>query len=294
MKIEERMNGLKCPICDNTFELVKNPDLVYEKCNKCDSVFLDKNELNILSTGMAGDIETHFINIVSERNLNTKHSCPKCHLKMHNARFGNYSNIYFDFCENCGGSFMNVSEQKRVNDYLSSITTNKSHQELREYKSGYLVRVDVDQTSIALSGGMLVKPGYTPQNYLVISTFYRKPLDINLEIKHEILIFKLLKLLLGNRFKEICTGNRKFDIYHKIQTNNEIKFKEIFKDTLTKKMLEFLRKKPTVFGQRGRLLILDDRLTYREGPYINSIVFKDNEKFDNLIGNLVELTRLID
>lgn len=288
------MNELKCPICDSIFENIKNPDLVYEKCHQCDSIYLNKGELNILATGMAGDIETHFINVVSERNNNTNHSCPKCHIKMHNARFGNYSNIYFNYCENCGGSFMKVSEQKMVNDYLSSITTNKSDQELREFRDGYLVRVDVDQTSVALSHGMLLKPGYTPQNYLIISAFYRKPLDINLVIEHETFILRLFKLLFGNRIKKTCTGNKKFDNYHKTITNNEIKFKKIFNETLTMKILEFARKKSTVYGRRGKLTIIDDRLSYKEGPYIDSTIYKNTEKFEKLIGDLVELTKLID
>lgn len=288
------MNELKCPICDNNFESIKNPDLIYEKCHKCDSIYLDRGELNTLATGMAGDIETHFINIIYEQNNNTNHSCPKCQVKMRNAHFGNYSNIYFEFCENCGSSFMTASQQIIVNDYLNSITVNKSDQELREFRNGHLVRVDVDQTSVALSHGMLLKPGYTPQNYLIISAFYRKPLGINLEIKHENIFNKLLKILAGNRFKRTCTGNKKFDYYYKIHTDNEIELKRIFDETLTKKFLEFSGKKSTVHGRRGKITITDDRLSYREGPYIDSTTYKNNEKFERMIANLVELVTLID
>mgnify|MGYP003590510357 CR=1 FL=1 len=288
------MNELKCPICDRNFEKIKNPDLVYEKCHQCNSIYLDKGELNTLTTGMAGDIETHFINIIYERQNNTNLSCPKCHIKMHKAHFGNYSNIYFDYCEGCGGSFMKVSEQKIVNDYLTAITSNKSEQELREFRNGYLVRVDVDQTSVALSHGMLLKPGYTPQNYLIITVFYKKPLDINLVIKHETFILRLLKLLFGNRIKKTCSGNKKFDNYYRTFTNNEIKFKKIFNETLTMNILEFVRKKPTVYGRPGKLTILDDKLSYREGPYIDSTMYNDSNEFNRLITGIVEITRLID
>ena len=213
---------------------------------------------------------------------------------MHKAHFGNYSNIYFDYCEGCGGSFMKVSEQKIVNDYLTAITSNKSEQELREFRNGYLVRVDVDQTSVALSHGMLLKPGYTPQNYLIITVFYKKPLDINLVIKHETFILRLLKLLFGNRIKKTCSGNKKFDNYYRTFTNNEIKFKKIFNETLTMNILEFVRKKPTVYGRPGKLTILDDKLSYREGPYIDSTMYNDSNEFNRLITGIVEITRLID
>ena len=60
------------------------------------------------------------------------------------------------------------------------------------------------------------------------------------------------------------------------------------------KILEFARKKSTVYGRRGKLTIIDDRLSYKEGPYIDSTIYKNTEKFEKLIGDLVELTKLID
>jgi Zn-finger nucleic acid-binding protein len=38
-------------------ETVKEPDITVDRCAACGGIFLDKNELNVLATGMSGDIE---------------------------------------------------------------------------------------------------------------------------------------------------------------------------------------------------------------------------------------------
>ena len=48
---------MKCPACSAEMRSVKSPDLVIEECPDCQGVFLDKDELNTLATGMSGNIE---------------------------------------------------------------------------------------------------------------------------------------------------------------------------------------------------------------------------------------------
>jgi len=294
MNNNNQTSDLKCPNCDTNFVLIKDPDLEYEKCPNCNCIFLDKGELNILETGLAGDVETHFINIVSEKNNNKNINCPKCQVQMQKARFGNYAKIYFDFCSSCSGYFMTIAEEKQINDYLQSIRENKSNQEYRKYKNGVLVRVDIEENSLAMSGGgkMLIS-GYSSQNYLIISVFYQKPLEIDLVITQENLLLKITKLLLGNNLGEKHTGNKHFDNLFKIHAADEEKLKSFVTEAVTTKILNFMKENPTIYGIHGKLTLFDNRLTYKEGPYYNSPSYKDDNKFKIIIDDLVELARLI-
>ena len=294
MNNNNQTSELKCPNCDSNFVIIKDPDLEYEKCPNCNSLFLDNGELNILETGLAGDVESHFINLVSEKDNNININCPKCKAKMQKARFGNYAKIYFDFCNTCSGYFMSITEEKQINDYLQSITENKSNQEYREYKNGVLVRVDIEERSLSMSGGgKMLTPGYSSQNYLIISAFYQKPLEIDLLITQENLLLKIAKLLLGSNLGEKYTGNKHFDYFFKIHATDEVKLKSTITEAVITKILNFIKENPTIYGIHGKLTLFDNKLTYKEGPYINSPSYKDNDKFKFIIDDLVELAKLI-
>jgi len=293
MNKNNQTNDSKCPNCNINFVIIKDPDLEYEKCPNCDSIFLDKGELNILETGVAGDIETHFINLVSGKKNNKNINCPKCQVKMQKAHFGNYSKIYFDFCSSCSGYFMSITEEQQINDYLQSITENKLSQEYREYKNGVLVRVDIEENSLGISGGQILRPGYSSQNYLILSAFYRKPLEIDLVITQENLLLKITKLLLRNNSGDKYTGNKYFDNFFKIHAADEVKLKSYFTEAVTTKVMNFIKGNPTIYGVHGKLTLFDNRLTYKEGPYINLPSYKDDDKFKIIIDDLVEMARLI-
>jgi|GEM_PF-3206300 len=280
---------LKCPNCDTPFEIIKEPDIEYEKCPSCNGLFLDTGELNVLTTGHLGDIESSFIN-PDRRDKNYHYKkCPKCRVEMHKAHFGNYSHIHFDFCSACSGSFMTVSTEKQINDYLRSITANKSDEEYRDFSNGILVRVDIREKSLAISGGNMLKPGYTQQQHLVITVFYKKPLDIDLVITKENILFRILKLIVSKNLEEQQTGNKEFDSIFKIHANNQIKLKRYLTETVILKIIKFVSDSPTIYGIHGVFNMYDDRLTYMEGPYINSPTYKNNDKFNVIIDNLVSI-----
>ena len=293
MSNDFKISDLKCPNCNTNFVITKEPDLEYEKCQNCNGIFLDEGELNTMTTGVAGNVELHFINVI-EQDDKTNKKCPKCQADMQKAHFGNYSNITLDYCSKCSGCFLSLSTEKEINEYLKSLTRNKSDEEFRDYVNGVLVRVDIEEGGIGIGGsGKMIIPGYTPQNYFILTAFYKEPLNIDLFITQENLLFKILKLFLRNNFGEKSTGNKQFDHFFKIHTTDDNKLRKYINEPTISKIMNFIKKNPTIYGVHGKLAFHDDKLTYKEGPYINSISYNDDKNFRTLINDLVELARLI-
>jgi uncharacterized protein len=288
------MNDLLCPGCQNLFETISEPDFEYEKCPNCHGIFLDKNELNLLAIGHSGNIELNYINFDVLNSENKPKICPKCRTNMQEVRLGQFSFIYLDFCPNCNGYFLEQSEDKKVNDYLQSISLNKSNERFRGYVNNVLVRVDIENksNSIVYNGRMLAKK-YIAQNYLVISAFYNKPLDIDLLITQENFLFKALKLILGIHKNDLHYGNSEFDNLFKIYATDVIKVKIHLSDSIISKIIEFIKKSPKIYKIHGKLTLRDDRIEYREGPYTDDPIYLENEKFSSIFKNLSEIANKI-
>jgi len=184
---------------------------------------------------------------------------------------------------------MYVSTEKKINDYLRSITENKSDEEYRDFIKGILVRVDIEEKSLAITGGNMLKPGYTQQHHLVITAYYKNPLEIDLVITKENILFRILKLVVGKNLEEQQTGDKEFDRIFKIHANDKIKLKRTLNDTVILKIKNFMNDSPTIYGIHGKFNMYDNRLTYTEGPYINSPVYKNSDKFNMIIDHLVSI-----
>ena len=287
-------SAFKCPTCSSSFVIVKEPDIEYEKCPTCQGVFLDEGELNLIATGLAGDVELFYIKIDEKDENYEQKKCPKCQVLMQKAQFGNYSNIFFDYCTECSGSFMNVSKEKQINDYLRTINTDQLDEKYREYVNKILVRVDIEKRNLGSTRqSLIMSHDGRGEDYLIITAYYKKPLDIDLIVSQESVLFRITKLLMRNDFGDMQTGDKEFDTHFKIHATDEVKLMTHFTEIVTSSITEFIKKSPTVYGTHGKIKFLDDRVVYREGPYTNPPVYRDNTNFYTIIQDLVELARLI-
>jgi Zn-finger nucleic acid-binding protein len=296
MSTDFQESALKCPNCSGSFVIVKEPDIEYEKCPTCNGVFLDEGELNLIATGLAGDVELYYIKTDEDEEDEDyqQKKCPKCQVLMQKAQFGNYSNIFFDYCNECSGSFLNVSKEKQINDYLRSITTDQLDEEYRDYVNSILVRVDIEKRCLASSRqSLIISHDGRGDDYLIITAFYKKPLNIDLIISQENLLFRITKMLVRNDFGDMQTGDKEFDKHFKIHATDEVKLMTHLTEIVTSSITEFIKKAPTVYGIHGKLKLLDDRVIYREGPYTNSPVYRENTNFYTIIQDLVELAGLM-
>lgn len=288
------MKDLFCPNCQTILETIKEPDFEYEKCPNCLGIFLDKGELNLLTIGQSGNIELSFVNQeTDDKNYNNR-ICPKCNVEMQLVKLGQYSEIYFDFCTKCNGYFLDNSKEGEINNYLKSFTNTKSEEEFRNYINGILVRVDIEEGHGALgTNNKVLTTKYVIENYLLISAYYKNPLNIDLYMTQEGLIFKMLKMLFRNKNIAIHSGNKEFDAIFNIHATDYLKFQKHFNETVLKRILRFVERAPKAYTTHGKLLFYDDKVTYREGPYNGIPAYKDNEKFDWIISDLVGISNSV-
>ena len=87
------------------------PDITIDVCSNCQGVFLDKDELNSLATGLASDIEFCSAGHKVDNDKFPIRNCPKCEehpmIKVDMLR---YSDTIFDHCETCGSFFLDRGE----------------------------------------------------------------------------------------------------------------------------------------------------------------------------------------
>lgn len=289
------MRNFICPNCQTGLETIIEPDIEYEKCPNCLGIFLDKDELNVLMTGHSGNIELSFVNQETDDKNNNHKICPKCNIEMQLVKLGQYSDIFFDFCNKCNGYFLDNSKEGQINNYLKSFTNTKSEEEFRNYINGILVRVDIEEGHGALgTNNKVLTTKYVIENYLLISAYYKNPLNIDLYMTQEGLVFKLLKLLFSNQNNEINSYYKEFDAIFKIHTTDHLKFQKHFNEKTLKRILRFVERAPKVYNSFGKLLFYDNKVTYREGPYNGIPAYKDDEKFDWIMNDLAGISSLIE
>lgn len=285
------MIELKCPNCYSALTLIKEPDIELEKCIRCHGVFLDKGELNLYTSGRSITVELN----LSDYNYveQDKRICPKCSISMRKVQLMNYSGIVFDFCDNCNGFFLDNLVDDQIHDYLRNTRCDKYAETLREYKEDLLVRVDIEKGYSPIYGNDSIQTGLTPRNYIVISVFYKSPLNIDLLITPENILFKIGKILFSKRYIEAYSGDKDFDDSFNIHTNNESLFRSYINQSVINKTMDFIKSSPKLYNRNGNIHFYDNKITYREGAYSDIPAYKDDENTKFVINSLIDIVKQI-
>lgn len=272
------MDELICPGCQSKMDKIEHPDITIDQCSNCGGTFLDKGELNVLATGMAGDIE--FCSAVmpkDHKDIHPYRSCPtpSCKEKtMRKISLLNCTDIIFDFCDRCEGFFLDKSEIEQMNEELESLTKRKSAEEFREYMEGHLVRSDRITDVMQLVAGVRGELMYRNVNYLQISVYFKTPFNLGLRIYSEKLIHKFLKVIGVFHKQDIKSRNEKLDSLFIIQGNNEEDIKSLLsKPGVQEQLIEFSNRKFQIYLKRGKLEITDKQIIYTEGPYAGDVKY---------------------
>lgn len=287
---------MKCPNCNNDFKVIKYPDITYEECSACGGIFLDKNELNVLATGESGNIEFCSIDYDKHSDKFPERICVKCSTKMIKVNLLEMSDIIFDYCEKCGGFFVDRGEIDEMNSYLRSISPSNTAQEFRGEVNEILVRADIEYSfSIGTDmryGGLPVDSAQM-QFFLIISTYYKDSLNINLSIAEEPVIHKFLNLI-TDKFNNDCkVGNDKFDSKFFIKANDEAKLKQYFNSEVINLILEMVKSRPKVYNIHGKFSFNDERIIYKEGPYSDYPIYREDHRFDGIFNKMTEIAKRI-
>lgn len=278
--------NLICPSCKTTLETIKDPDIEYEKCPNCQGIFLDNGELNLLVTGAAGVVENR---IVSDENDYNNLVCPKCENHMHRVQMSIVSEIYFDYCDNCEGYFLDKSKPTEINNYFASLAKDRLPEEFRGFVNNSLVRVDIEREMKGIEHAFFY---YT----LCITVYYSKSLNIDLHIAERSFFNKIARIFSRNSINglnEIKTGNNDFDTCFDIHTNNILALKRIFNQDTADRIMDYIKQGFYIYHYPSSLSFYDDKIVYKEKPRAEMPLYRDNEDFREVIGELVRIAELI-
>jgi len=254
---ETKMN---CPGCGTRMACVSEPDVTYERCPGCDGLFFDRGELNILATGMSGDIE--FCSIVADASFKDVHPprrCPKCrcHVMEKQGLLGDEA-LILDRCPGCGAWFLDPGELLALNETLAETRqASGAREDYRREQRGRLVSVyeDVSEEAFGWSDGATL----VEATWRSIDVWYTKPFGAGLFITPRTRLARLWALL-GRT--GITFGDEEFDRAFFVRAEDERTARRRLSATARRALLAFQQSPQGDLGRRHRFSVQDDRVTY--------------------------------
>lgn len=285
--------SVKCPHCGSSMEQVDDPDITYERCARCDGIFLDKGELNVLATGMGGDIE--FCSVEDAEEFTAKYPprpCPKCPGRMMKKEdLLIFSDLVFDYCEACGAWFLDRGELKKMNDFLGQLRKSQGGTKEARYRHrDHLVTV-TQVTQMTFAGtGTGVGAGAVPATWHRIDVYYKQPLGLDLRMTPETWGAKLWKLFTG---QDIKTGDAAFDGAFLIKTDSPEGARRVLSEAARKRLMEFSRSPFAKFSYKRTYEILDDRVVFSYSDWGRKDRAPKEGEREKLIDALVEIAEAL-
>ncbi len=272
-------------------------DITTEVCPKCGGVFLDKGELNILATGIKGDIELCSIDNDFHEDRFQQRSCPKCESQqMTKVNLLRLSDLIFDYCWKCEGFFLDMGEIQEMNRELKSLTPNKRAEEYRATHSKHLVLIDqtTDVVNATNVGGIVGISKLAFAGYIRVSVFFSKEMPPSIRVFQEVWPMRLAKSLGLFWGQDIKTEDEQFDAIFRVQGQDAKAIARHLDDEARKLLLEFATGRRSIYSLTGSLEITSSGVVYVEGPYTPHGMDDIVERSMPLINELVEIADKIE
>ena len=290
------MTTINCPACAASMKRVAEPDIVIERCPECHSTWLDKDELNTLATGLAGDIEYCSFDDEIHNDEHPHRKCPKCNsVVLKKTGLLAYADIIFDSCDNCGGFFLDHGEMEKMNARLERLSGTAGGDEMREYHGSNLVVLDrIDAVAMTVSkGGIAAVP--KPIIKIQVSIYFDSPLRLGLRVSSEKWTAKLAKVFGLFDGEDIIVGDSEIDSRFLVEGDNPEEITALLtKPAIKQALVNFVDSKPQIFTETGELEIVDKRLIYSEGPYLSQDNLNLKESSQPLVNGLLTLAQEIE
>jgi len=272
---------------------VREPDIATDSCESCGGLFLDRGELNALATGISGDIELCSIDEGVYLDAHPQRSCPKCPDQfMRKGNLLQFSDILFDHCPQCDGFFLDHNETGLMNAELAKLSDSEGHEEIREYRSGNLIRVDrLTDVSITGPAGLTVAQVF----FIRITVFLKDQLALGLRITPEKWTAKLAKALGLYQGEDVESGYPEIDKAYLISCNASAKAIGLLESKRLRSALElFVRDAKPIVSAKGRLEVLDSGVVYTEGPYTGTPPKNIEEAASRILNSLHEIAQSLE
>ena len=272
---------------------VEDPDITVDRCQECGGVFLDKGELNALTTGMAGDIEFCSVDEEKHGDRFAVRKCPRCpDEKMRKENLLAYSRIIFDFCPRCEGFYLDKSEIERTNAELEYLTPYEQGEEYRGRRDNHLVRLDIISSAGMVGAGPFIRS--VGVFFVRLTVYFEKPLGLGLRMSSEKWTDKIAKLIGLFKGQDI-QADEELDSAYIIQGRDSDKVKDLLSsEELKRELLDFATNKPQIFTTPGTLEIGDDRIMMTEGPYEGAASYDVEENPSGVVARVLRLARLFE
>ena len=289
---------LTCPGCNSPMATVKDTDIWVDRCTRCGGVFLDKDELNILATGMSGNIEYCSIDDKKHDDKFATRSCPVCpDQSMRKIDLLAFTDTIFDYCPKCEGFYLDKRELETLNYELEELNHDRLPEEYRGYQGGHLVRLDRFNEAILGSLGLAgAATGPIPVFYLRLSVYFATPLGLDFRMYSEKWADKLSKFIGAFKRQDVQTGNGDLDPLFIVQGSDEHRVRDLLAGSeIQKELVGFKTDTPRMLTITGQLEIVDRRVVYTEGPYRTGTKGYDVETDPSgIVGRLVRLAASFD
>ena len=282
-------DSLICPHCKANMNHVVERDMTYEKCPRCDGLFLDPGELNALATGMPGDIE--YCSIQADDDDQDRFPvrvCPKCPgQKMKKENLLVYSLLIFDLCENCHGWFLDRGELGEMNTVLSELRRGEA--EYREKHRDRLVTVNQVMRTEVLGEGPTISS--VAVEWTRVDAYFKQALNANLQITPEAWAAKLWKLFGA---QDVKTGDEEFDRTFLVKGESAAKARQVLSASARSAVLSFYRSGLAKLGKKRTFEVLDDRVSVCYSDWGEKEFAPTESDRQNLIEALVDVVIAID
>ena len=285
-------SDMKCPRCKVSLQKNEMADITTDVCPKCHGVFLDRGELNMLATGMKGDVEYCSIDEEWHKDRFPVRRCPKCvDAEMRKVNLLRFSDLIFDYCESCGGFYLDKSEIPRMNRELESWTSSNEAEEYRGTSGEHLVRVDQRDEVFVIDIVGVRQP--IPGSYICVRVFFAAEMPVGLRVSVEAWPLRLAQIFGLSWGQDIETGDTVFDSLFRVQGGDEAIVRAHLNERAREALVAFVEAKEPIFSRFGSLFITPKCVLYLEGPYIPGTTDHVVQKCQPCIGELARLAGLV-
>ncbi len=115
---------MNCPRCNTIVTTRSFDDVSVPTCAGCGGLFLHRGELNKIAEPTAGDLEfsTLHEDSLGHEDAHGPTSCPECpDQAMKKVEFNIHTGIILDYCERCGGFWLDGRELDRINEEVRAL-----------------------------------------------------------------------------------------------------------------------------------------------------------------------------
>ena len=105
---------MNCPVCNNPLVILEFQNVEIDHCTKCDGIWLDGGELEILLENSSHKTELLASFIEDKKSTEKKFKCPICRKKMEKVRCGKEENIIIDRCQHHHGLWFDNGELEQL------------------------------------------------------------------------------------------------------------------------------------------------------------------------------------